>query len=327
MNTLKLILVLLISTQVMAGVITPITTFSDGQVLTAAQLNDEFNNHLNTINGGLDDANLSPTANISGSKLDPAIAGDALEIAAGVMAVTPDGVTMETASDAIQIKDGGVTSAKIFDGTVALIDMANNSVDTPELVALSVTAAKIDSLAVTNGKLAENAVTGNKIADLTIGTADIGDSQVTSAKLNLGAVNTGGGTATSTGAEQTVSSLAFTVVSGHPYVVQTIGDGASLSFFEVSPDTTAPICVATTNCEWRLYLDGTRISTFNAVAGAGCPAASHRDVPHYPSYAMTAFRAGDPTGAHTLHLKVIQTVGGGNGFCKAQNVGLMAYSL
>lgn len=45
------------------------TTWSDGQTLTAAALNAEFNNILNDYNGGITNANISASAAIAYSKL------------------------------------------------------------------------------------------------------------------------------------------------------------------------------------------------------------------------------------------------------------------
>ena len=47
------------------GTISRITTFSAGSVLTAAQLNNEFDNILATANGNLNAANLGVTAGIA----------------------------------------------------------------------------------------------------------------------------------------------------------------------------------------------------------------------------------------------------------------------
>lgn len=47
-----------------------VTTWSDGQALTAAALNGEFNNIVNDYNGSITNANLSASANIAFSKLD-----------------------------------------------------------------------------------------------------------------------------------------------------------------------------------------------------------------------------------------------------------------
>ncbi len=51
------------------AVISRITTWSDGQTLTASALNGEFNNILSDYNGNITNANIAPGAAISASKL------------------------------------------------------------------------------------------------------------------------------------------------------------------------------------------------------------------------------------------------------------------
>ncbi|SRR6266702_4268968 len=51
------------------AVISRLTTWSDGQTLTASALNGEFNNILNDYNGGVTNANISGSAGIAESKL------------------------------------------------------------------------------------------------------------------------------------------------------------------------------------------------------------------------------------------------------------------
>lgn len=51
------------------SVISRVTTWSDGQVLTASALNGEFNNILNNYNGDITNANISASAAIATSKI------------------------------------------------------------------------------------------------------------------------------------------------------------------------------------------------------------------------------------------------------------------
>lgn len=55
----------------MSIIISP-TTWSDGQVLTAAALNGNFSNIVNDYNGSITDANISPTAAIALTKINGA---------------------------------------------------------------------------------------------------------------------------------------------------------------------------------------------------------------------------------------------------------------
>jgi hypothetical protein len=52
------------------AVISRVTTWSDGQTLTASALNGEFNNILSDYNGGITNANISASAAIATSKIN-----------------------------------------------------------------------------------------------------------------------------------------------------------------------------------------------------------------------------------------------------------------
>jgi hypothetical protein len=119
------------------------------------------------------------------------------------------------------LADGGVTTAKILDGTIATADIGNNQVtsakiadayaasatkggaaleaagvncsgcvDTADLADSSVTTAKILDGTITTADIGNSQVTSAKIADGTISTADIADSQVTTAKILDGTIAT-----------------------------------------------------------------------------------------------------------------------------------------
>lgn len=72
------------------GAISRDTTWSDGDELTASDLNGEFNNILATVNGDLDDDNIAADAAIADTKLDTISTADKVadtaisEAAAGV---------------------------------------------------------------------------------------------------------------------------------------------------------------------------------------------------------------------------------------------------
>ena len=116
---MKIILsLLLVSSIASAAVVSRIHTFTDGSILTSSQLNTEFNNLVDNINA-LDNDNLSNSANIDPKKISATVAGDGIgrNGSTGVLAVNVDGSTIETNSDSIRVKDGGITSAKL-DSTV-----------------------------------------------------------------------------------------------------------------------------------------------------------------------------------------------------------------
>lgn len=110
----------LVSTIAVAGTISRLTTFQDGQVLFASDLNSELNQIVNLLNGSIDNDNLSNTANISASKLSATIAGDGIgrNSSTGVLAVNVDASTIEVSGDTVQVKDAGITFAKLSTAAV-----------------------------------------------------------------------------------------------------------------------------------------------------------------------------------------------------------------
>jgi hypothetical protein len=110
---------------VLAGTISRTTIFQDGAVLTASQLNQEFNTVYNAVNS-LDDANLSATANINPSKIAATIKGAALgrDSGTGQLSVNVDNVGIEVNSDQLRLKDAGVTTTKLANNSVTRAKIA-----------------------------------------------------------------------------------------------------------------------------------------------------------------------------------------------------------
>jgi hypothetical protein len=119
--TLKFIIaiVLTFSQVLLAAPVSRVTNFSDGQVLTASQLNSEFNNVITGVNS-INNAQIASNAAIDPSKLSAAIKGDAInrDGITGALSAKADDVTLEVASDSLRIKDLGVSTAKIAAGAV-----------------------------------------------------------------------------------------------------------------------------------------------------------------------------------------------------------------
>jgi hypothetical protein len=84
-----------------------------------------------------------------------------------------DNVSTQLAGEAIVVKDGGVTTAKLNDNAVTTVKIAD----------ANVTTAKIADANVTTAKLNDGAATTSKIADANVTTAKIADANVTFAKL------------------------------------------------------------------------------------------------------------------------------------------------
>lgn len=123
------------------------------------------------------------------------VAGDIQEVIAGAglvgggssgavtLDVNPDNSTIEINSDAVRIKDLGVTTAKLADSAVTTAKIADSNVTTAKINDLAVTTGKINDLAVTTGKIADSGVTTGKIADSNVTTLKIADANVTFAKI------------------------------------------------------------------------------------------------------------------------------------------------
>jgi hypothetical protein len=116
-------------------------------------------------------------------------AGSGLEITGSGTVASPSTVGIAT---------GGVTSTHIADGTVALADLANNSVNSDKIVNESITSADILNATVALADLADNSVNSAKIvnesitsADIlnaTVALADLADHSVNSAKIVDGSI-------------------------------------------------------------------------------------------------------------------------------------------
>ena len=130
-NILKTIgaLGLLFAIVVWAAPVSRVTEFSDGDVLTASDLNSEFNNLITGINS-INNAQIANSAAIAPSKIAATIKGDAIarNASTGALSTKVDDTTLEIASDALRIKDDGVTTDKIIDDAVTTAKIADNSV-------------------------------------------------------------------------------------------------------------------------------------------------------------------------------------------------------
>jgi hypothetical protein len=107
-------------------------------------------------------------------------AGSGLFIDTNAVAVDVDDSTIQiNGTNKLEIKDGGITSAKIGTnqvtgneiaaGTVATANLADSSVSSAKLAASSVTEAKLSSLSVSEGKIQSSAVTPSKLASSVAG--------------------------------------------------------------------------------------------------------------------------------------------------------------
>lgn len=98
----------------------------------------------------------------------------------------PDGTTLEVASGALGLKDGGISTVKLGSNVVTQAKMGALSVGTPELIDDSVDSAKLKS---DSSVSANRAVTANHIQDGAVGEDALAASAVTSAKVAADAID------------------------------------------------------------------------------------------------------------------------------------------
>lgn len=144
-NKWLITVILMAGTIAIGAPVSRVTNFVDGNVLTASQLNSEFNNVIGGVNS-VNNAQIATNAQIAPSKIAGTIKGDAIDRngSTGALSVKTDNATVEISGDNIQIKDDGVTNAKL----------AADSVDVDQIIDEAVTTAKLDDGAVTQAKRA-----------------------------------------------------------------------------------------------------------------------------------------------------------------------------
>lgn len=223
MKRLALSLLLLVGVGVGAATISRITTFTDGTILFASDLNAEFNNIINAINGGLDNDNLAANANIAPTKISTVIDGDGIarNPSTGALSVNPDQVTLTVASDLVKIKDGGVATLQISTQAVTTEKLALGSVTTQILANNSVTNEKLGLASVTTQNLALNAVGALNMVDVISTGATALENQV--------AVSPSSGSFSTTSTSFVdVGSVSVTIVAtGRPMLVTLMADGGA----------------------------------------------------------------------------------------------------
>lgn len=111
------------------------------------------------------------------------VAGAALSKSGNTLDVNVDGVTIEIASDALQIKNLGVGTAKLADASVESAKIASGAVTTAKIASSAVGTSQLSDGSVTSGKIVDGAVGTAKLADGSVTSAKIADSAVTNAKL------------------------------------------------------------------------------------------------------------------------------------------------
>jgi hypothetical protein len=106
--------------------------------------------------------------------------GGSVDLGSSVtLSINVDDSSIEVSTDALQIKDLGVTTAKINDSAVETVKIDSAAVTTDKLASSSVTTAKIDNNSVTPDKLASSAVTTVKITNASVTNAKLENSSLT----------------------------------------------------------------------------------------------------------------------------------------------------
>lgn len=260
-NMKSLILFLVLGTSsANAAVCSRTMTFGDGSILTAAQLNAEFNAITNCSNS-LNDDNISTSASILPSKLNSTIAGDGIarDGATGVLSVGVDGSTIEINSDALRVKDAGITGAK-----------------------LNSNAADASTLEVAGGwmRVKDSGIVTAKILDANVTTAKIADGAVTQAKREALNIQTSAGcgnyaTSSATWVDVTNQSVSITT-TGRPVVIQAISQNDATFHSFMSG-----------NCQVRIMRDASQIALIMASTSADnnpTSSVSHIDSPAAGTY-------------------------------------------
>lgn len=209
------------------AIVSRLTTFTDGTILTASDLNSEFNNLVNTINN-LDNDNLSSTANISASKISAAIDGSGItrDGGTGALSVNPDGVGIEISGDAVQLKNNGVTDAKLRQS--AALSVIGRSANSTGNVADIAAGTDGHVLRRSGTSLGFGTIVSAGIEDGTIATADLANGSVTQAKrASLGQqISASGSLGTSSTSPVDVTNLSVTITTtGRPVYLLLISDG------------------------------------------------------------------------------------------------------
>lgn len=206
----------------MGALTSQVNTYVNGNVLTANQLNSEFGNIYSTINN-LDNANLSDSSNIAPSKISATIDGSGIsrDGGTGALSASVDGSTIEINSDQLRVKDAGITSAKILDGTIAAADLATGSV----------TSVKILDGTVALADMATSSVNSQKIVDASVEKEDM-------EPLISGGVTGGSGQAAVSPSNGTQTGLTGTGQVANHSVTLTTNGGAVLVTIQPTNSTT-----------------------------------------------------------------------------------------
>jgi hypothetical protein len=255
-----------------AGTISQITSFSDGSVLTASQLNSEFGQIISTINS-LDNSNLSAGANIDPAKLSATIDGDGIsrDGSTGALSAKVDDVTIEISADALQVKTGGIGAAQLGTDSVDSDEIAANAVDTSEIAASAVTTTEILNNTIASADVLDNSLTGDDIATDAIGSSEIIASAVGSSEIidsSVGAIDMAINTLTASGPfTASTTSTGYAAIGSAVITIsgsRIIWIGFNTGYIEAANSNAS---FTYTECAYQITRDGTPLGEY-FLAGA-----------------------------------------------------------
>lgn len=248
-NILALLVGILIGTQIVpfayAALVSRVKTFTDGSILTAADLNNEFNNLVNNLNA-VDDSNISASANIDPSKIESTIGGSGIarDASTGVLSTNVDDSTLEVSGDIVQVKDDGISNAKL-PATLAGDGLSggggsNFSVNVDDsTIEIATDTLQLKDAGITGAKL-NSAIVDDSTIEISSNTLQVKDQGITQAKLSsrstgttvgAGGVaisNSSGAVSVSSTSYSNVTNLAITITTtGRPVFLAIISDGST----------------------------------------------------------------------------------------------------
>lgn len=153
---------------------------------------NDLKDYINAVSGEWVDTKHIIDGGVTGPKINSSAMGNGLtkdgssnviidlatysgmDFSSGALQLQVDDSTVAiSTTNEVYVKDSGITTTQILDGTIATADMAN----------LAITADKLASDAVTTVKIYDEAVTLDKMADASVDTDNLVDDSVTVAKV------------------------------------------------------------------------------------------------------------------------------------------------
>jgi hypothetical protein len=122
------------------------------------------------------------TDTVTSTKLNNLV--DNAAFVSGSSGTTDDSSLEVNGSGRLQVKDSGISSAKIAASAVTTVKIGDSQITTAKILDLNVTEGKIADNAITNAKMADNSVNTAEIVNAAVTTVKVADANVTAAKLS-----------------------------------------------------------------------------------------------------------------------------------------------